>query len=135
MKKCPCCGTVYSDEQVTCLLEGETLKPILNRPLSTTSSQLVMVCASLTMLGIGVLILPIVIDDIKNGQTYSLTNLYWDTTGPKVSREASPVAFWMNTGLHIAGVLIAFILPIFSFREVIIEHKRKIDARKKQPSA
>jgi hypothetical protein len=116
---------------MTCSLEGETLKPILTRPLRTTSSQLVGVCASLTLWGIGIFGSSAVIEELKNGKAYSLYNLYFDTAGAMVSRDASPVSFWMNTGLHISGMLLAFIVPIFSLREVIIEHKRKIDARNK----
>ena len=110
------------------------MKQDTNRPIRTTSSQLVMVCASLTAWGIGVFGLFPLIDEIKSGQAYTLGGILLGV-GTKVSRDTSPIVFWMNTGLHISGVLAAFITPIFSFREVIIEHKRKIDARKKYPSA
>ncbi|HEY1661013.1 MAG TPA: hypothetical protein VGI03_01220 [Verrucomicrobiae bacterium] len=120
---------------MTCSIEGETLKPILNRPLRTTTSLLVAVCASLTMWGFGILGSSAVIEELKSGQAYSVANLYFDTLGAKISRDVSPVSFWMNTGLHVAGALVAFILPILAFREVIIEQKRKIATRKKQSSA
>jgi hypothetical protein len=107
-----------------------------SRPIPTASSQFVGVLCAVTLL-VGVYyIVPYLLEELKSGNVYTVAVIVGD--GAKVHRSDSPPAFWMNFGLQALSALAAFVMAILTFREVVLDHTRRVAARKKHlenPSA
>ena len=101
----------------------------INRPVRSTTSQVIATCAALALWALSVYSVPAVIHELKTGQAYSLAVFFG--SGAKISKNDSPIEFWMNMGLHISGLLIMLIAPIFALLEVIVEHRRKSEEHKR----
>jgi len=65
-----------------------------------------------------------------SGWTYSVAVIFGD--GTKVSTTNAPAAFWISIGLLSVAFVGGFIVGIGVLREVVVEHKRKVAAKKKQ---
>jgi hypothetical protein len=149
---CSYCGAEYPDEMTECPVDHETvvsslpspeqtvqpapMKKNATRPIATTSSQVVWVCAALVGLAFAVGAGYSVIGGLMTGRTYSLAVIFGD--GTKVSMSSAPAAFWTSIGLLIVAFVGGFVVGIGVLREASVEHKRKVAAKKKQrehPSA
>jgi hypothetical protein len=106
------------------------MKPNIRRPVVTKGSLIVPVFVALTMLAFCIYGAPGVVEDLKSGQSYTLAAFWGD--GTKVSEGVSPIAFWMNVGLNIAGLAVMSIGSIFLLCGVVIDHKRKKEAATKE---
>ena len=112
------------------------MKRNVNRPIRTTSSLAVDVFASVTMIGFSIYGAPYIWQEFKTGHAYSLGVVFGDSH--KIAQSNSPAAFWMSVVLPALGFLGMFICSVFVLREVVIEYKRKVAAKKeraKSPSA
>jgi hypothetical protein len=90
---------------------------------------MVPVLAALTLIAFGIYGLPAAFEELKTGQAYSLAVVFGD--GSKVQKDASPVAFWLNVGLHIFGFSMGIILGIGTLYGSVIDYKRKVADRTK----
>lgn len=94
---------------------------------------MVPVLAALTMLGFGIYGMPVALNEIKTGAVYSLAVIFGD--GTQVHKDSSPIAFWMNTGLHILAFVMMIILGVGMLCGVVIDQKRKISEKKRKGRA
>jgi hypothetical protein len=104
--------------------------PNSRRPIATRGSPLVWVFAALTMLALCIYGAPDVVEELKTGRVYSLAVFVGDAT--KISRSDSPIAFWMNAGLHMAGLVIMIILSILLLCLLVIENRKRVAEQKKK---
>ena len=94
-----------------------------NRPIRSTSSQVVLVLAILTALGICISGITGLVSDIKSGEIYSPSVAVG--VAIIVYEDKSPVTFWTFMSIYWFIVLSGFVLAFFGFKEVITEYRRK----------
>ena len=83
------------------------------------------------MLAMSVLIGGVLIRELITGRTYSVGIILGDNS--MVDQTSSPQAFWTTIGLLIIDVLVCPIVGIALLREAVMEHRRKISAKKQTP--
>jgi hypothetical protein len=99
----------------------------IDRPIRTTSSQVVATFAMLFTLGFAVLCSIMIKDGIKSGRVWSPT--FSSLPTHLVYADKTPHAFWSFVVLYSVINSVMYILPVFGFREVFNEHKRKVAAK------
>jgi len=148
MKQCPYCGKFYPDDAIVCALDNNSLvvcgvtaqfdhklrfedrKP---RPIRSTTSQAIVICAILTLAMVSVKGLSILIEELRTGHTYSPALFFGDRA--MVFKNISPKAYWVDMSFYVFSLLGLFVVIVFAGRDVIIEHKRKVASRKSQGQA
>ena len=106
------------------------MKQKINRPIVSKGSPVVPVFAALTLLALGILVIPTLLEELKTGKSYSVAVVFGN--GTKVSRTGLPIAFWTNLGIQVFGFAMMIILGIAMLCGVIIDYKRKISERRKK---
>jgi hypothetical protein len=99
------------------------MKQNINRPVRSTASQMIAICAILTLLcgdlGVGLVLR----QELITGQTYSPTVVFGDSR--MIYKSSSPTAYWTDMRLYMFGFVGGLIAATFGLREVVIEQKRK----------
>lgn len=105
----------------------------LKRPVRSTTSQVIAMSALLTLLGIAIGLGIIVKNGLTTGRIYSPTV---SALGTKlIYRETSPDLYWTFIAFYLAGDLMMLIAVLLGLREVIMEHKRKVEQLRSKKKA
>lgn len=99
-----------------------------NRPIPSTSSQIIGVCAALAMLSISISSGFAAAIALVKGRIYSATVVLG--INKMVSKSISPSEYWTTVVLCILCCIVGTIVSIGVLREVVVDHKRKTEARK-----
>jgi hypothetical protein len=104
-----------------------------NRPIPSTSSQVIGVCAALVGLAFSIVCAVAVMKGLITGRTYSVALIFGDST--TVSESSTSTTYWASMALFGVGFIGGLIVGIGVLREVVVDHKRKIEARRSQKDA
>jgi hypothetical protein len=110
-----------------------SMKQNKNRPIRTTSSQIVMLCAALFALAFGVIGAFAVFNGITTGQVHPVSVVLGDKT--MVDRNGSPSAYWTSMGLFALSGIGGPILGVLQLFEIVAEYRRKIADRRNRRDA
>lgn len=100
----------------------------VKRPIPSISSQVVGTCAALTMLSISISSGVVAAIALVNGHIYSATVVLG--INKMVSKSSSPSEYWTTVVLCVLCCIVGTIVAMTVLREVVVDHKRKIEARK-----
>jgi hypothetical protein len=87
------------------------------------TSQVIAICAVLTLLWVAVGVGFVLREELITGQTYSPAVVFGDSR--MVFRNSTPNTYWTYILFYLAGVLMALSSAMLGLREVVIEQKRK----------
>jgi hypothetical protein len=104
------------------------MRPKVNRPIPSTSSQIIGLISALVGLAFGIGGGIAFVDGLITGRTYSVALIFGDSA--KVSERSDPSAYWTAMGLLCLCCVGGIIVGIGVLREVVVDHKRKIEERK-----
>jgi hypothetical protein len=105
------------------------MKQRIDRPIRSTSSQIVWVCLALTSLGIAVALSIVTINGMLNGCVNSPTAYGLPTK--LIYKNTSPHLYWSFIVFYLLSVALILIIAIGLLREAVMEQKRKTARQKK----
>jgi|SRR5580704_10301245 hypothetical protein len=99
------------------------MKQKINRPVRSTVSQVIAMCAILTLLAGTVFGGLVLWDALIRGQTYAPSVVFGDSR--MIYRNSSPDVYWRYMSFYLLSAAVMPIISIIGLREVVIEQIRK----------
>jgi hypothetical protein len=109
------------------------MKRNINRPVRSTSSQVVWVCLALGLFGIAVALTVIPINGMLDGWINSPTAYGLPTR--LIYKNTSPHLYWSFVIFYLLGAVLMLVVAIGVLCETLMEQKRKIASQKKRIGA